>query len=453
MRTSRFHFSQFRVNMASGIVSSLVGLVLTAVTYPLYLHYLGYERYGLWLLLSTILTFSQLGNLGISQAVSKEVAQAYGAGDIQGVQECISNALALLLISGFIVLTVLLIGRSSIVRILALSADNALIAATIIPYIGLLSVYVFIVDATNAALAGLGRIDLCNYSQFAAQLISIGLGIVLLHSGAGIFGLLAGSAVSYLCLHGVSLYATRRLSGRTLFAIRLVSVKRAKHLLRFGLNLTAGSVLAMLLNPINKIVLAKYAGLNSIPIYDLSFTGCMRLRNLFDSSQKAIIPEVSRLLARSQANAHHRARNLNRQSLRIALYAAPLYAILVGAAAPLLRLWLGAKFDPSAPFTVRVMLVGAFASLLGMPTYYALIGLGYAWTTFIANLTQVTVNLAIITLGVAVYSKASAVLVVSSTAIGMACSSLYLAWSFAKATSQRHADSSVGSVAPVLTAG
>ena len=436
MRLSKLRSSQFRVNMASGVVASLIGVGLTAVTYPLYLHYLGYEKYGLWLLLSTILTFSQLGNLGISQAVAKEVAQAHGVGDINGIRECVTNALGLLLVSGLIVLSILLLAKSRIISGLGLSLANARIASTMIPYIGLLSIYVFLVDATNATLAGLGRMDLCNYSQFAAQLLSAGLGMALIHSGAGIFGLLTASAVSYLCLHAVSLYATQHLLRCPAFAFSCLSTKKAKHLLGFGLNLTAASILAMLLNPLNKIILAKYAGLSAVPIYDLSFTGCMRIRNLFDSSQRAIIPEVSRLLTHSREQAYRHARKLNRQSLKIVIFSVPLFAVLVAATAPLLRLWLGSRFDPASPATVRIMLAGAFASLMGLPTYYALIGLGRAKSVFAANLTQFVANLAIIAAGVVIYSKASSILVVSSTAIGMACSSLYLAWSFARATSR-----------------
>jgi hypothetical protein len=31
--------------------------------HPIYLHFLGYEKYGVWLVLATVLTFVQLGNL------------------------------------------------------------------------------------------------------------------------------------------------------------------------------------------------------------------------------------------------------------------------------------------------------------------------------------------------------------------------------------------------------
>ncbi len=58
--------SQLRINMASGFVTTVINLIVLAIAYPVYLHFLGYETYGVWLILATVLTFAQLGNLGIS---------------------------------------------------------------------------------------------------------------------------------------------------------------------------------------------------------------------------------------------------------------------------------------------------------------------------------------------------------------------------------------------------
>jgi len=57
-----------------------------AAGFPIYLHFLGYERYGVWLVLATVLSFAQLGNLGIDQAVMKLVAEEHGRGDIEGIK-------------------------------------------------------------------------------------------------------------------------------------------------------------------------------------------------------------------------------------------------------------------------------------------------------------------------------------------------------------------------------
>ena len=45
----RFLSSQLRINMVSGLAVTLVDCAVLALAYRVYLHYLGYERYGLWL--------------------------------------------------------------------------------------------------------------------------------------------------------------------------------------------------------------------------------------------------------------------------------------------------------------------------------------------------------------------------------------------------------------------
>lgn len=56
--------------MVSGVAATVVNVVVLAIAYPMYLHFLGYEKYGVWLVLATVLSFAQLGNLGVGQAAS-----------------------------------------------------------------------------------------------------------------------------------------------------------------------------------------------------------------------------------------------------------------------------------------------------------------------------------------------------------------------------------------------
>ena len=70
--------SQLRINMVSGVVATVVNAVAMAVAFPIYLHFLGYEKYGVWLVLATVLSFAQLGNLGIGRAIMNLVANEHG---------------------------------------------------------------------------------------------------------------------------------------------------------------------------------------------------------------------------------------------------------------------------------------------------------------------------------------------------------------------------------------
>ena len=83
--------SQLRRNVATGAGTAFVNVLLGLGSYPIYLHFLGYEQYGVWLALSTILTFAQLGNFGVSPAVTKLVAEAHGARDLPGVRRYVTN--------------------------------------------------------------------------------------------------------------------------------------------------------------------------------------------------------------------------------------------------------------------------------------------------------------------------------------------------------------------------
>ena len=47
--------SQLRINIISGAATTVINTVALMITYPVYLHFLGYERYGLWLVLSAVL--------------------------------------------------------------------------------------------------------------------------------------------------------------------------------------------------------------------------------------------------------------------------------------------------------------------------------------------------------------------------------------------------------------
>lgn len=51
--------SQLRINMASGVVVTVINAVAMMAAFPIYLHFLGYEKYGVWLVLAPGFVFVQ----------------------------------------------------------------------------------------------------------------------------------------------------------------------------------------------------------------------------------------------------------------------------------------------------------------------------------------------------------------------------------------------------------
>jgi O-antigen/teichoic acid export membrane protein len=80
------------------------------ITVPLTLKYLGNERFGLWMTISSVLAMAAFADFGVGNGVLNTVAKAFGKDDMEGVRKAVSSGFAvlntiavLLLLSFFVV--------------------------------------------------------------------------------------------------------------------------------------------------------------------------------------------------------------------------------------------------------------------------------------------------------------------------------------------------------------
>jgi O-antigen/teichoic acid export membrane protein len=425
----RIFSSQLRINMASGTITTVINSVTLVVAFPIYLHFLGYDRYGLWLVLTTVLSFAQLGNLGISKAVMKLVAEEYGCGDIEGIQRCVMTALSLLFLSGMIVLVIILVFKNQIIAAFRLTGENAEMISILLPYIGCLSIYVFMVQALNAVPSGLGRIDLANYIQSLGRIVAVTIATILLYTGRGIESLLIGSAISYIFIHVASFVCIRRIVHIRILRLRNLDILRGKTILRFGSAIIGGSLMNMMLSPFNKLMLSRYAGVSAIPIYEIAYRGSMEVRALVETGLRALMPEISRINANMTTEAKNRILVINKQSIKLILFAgASLFAIVFIFAGVLLKVWLGDKFVEILPYALRILLVASFASLIGVPAYYTHMGQGRIHHCLISHIILSMINLVVV-VGYAVISpEMIESRIYYAILLGQCGSTAYLVW-------------------------
>ena len=422
--------SQLTRNTIAGGVCALAAMGLLGITYPVYLHYLGFSQYGLWLVLSTVLTFAQLGNLGMAQAVSKQVAAEIGKGDHAGVISCVTTALCSLLVSSGVLLIGLIYFRFGIARQFHLPSEEAKQVSGLLPLIGLLSLYAIFLETLNSTLAGSGRLDLYSYLQLMNQLISTGVTIVGLMLGKGIGSFLFGSAIGYLVMHVGTHVSIRRLYGLNAFQPKHFSVARLRETLSLSLYLMGSTAVSMLLTPLNRILLARYVGLSSVPAYHIIFSGCMKTRSLLDTVVRPLMPEVSRLNSGFSGDVRREIKELNRKMMRVVLLTSgSLYLALFVFGAPLLRLWLGERLAAGVPVIgLRFCVAGMFFSAVGLSSFYTLLGLGYGRSLFVANILQAAIPVFTILAATLLGRPISLALVFAGVALGMAIANCYLIW-------------------------
>jgi len=421
--------SQLRHNMSSGVIRAVVNAAVLFASYPLYLYFLGYEKYGVWLVLATVLSLAYMGDFGITPAVIKLVSEEYGRGNNKGIQSYVSMSLLVLSISGGVVLLVILCYKAQIISAFRLTGDNALVASWLLPYIGLLSVYVFLAKVLNATLMGLNRMDLANYIQLLGRIVAITVAVGLLYTGRGIESLLIGNALSYAVIHIVSTFFIRRIVRLHYFRISNWDGKRFVRLFRFGGGALGGFLIMLLIEPFNKLMLSRYAGVSTIPVFEIAYKGAFQFRSLIESGLKAIMPEMSRLSGTGTAQAWERIKKINRRVFKLVfLGGLPVYLTFFVGAEFILSIWLKDRYVAAIPPAFRIMLMGSFVSLLGVPAYYTLMGLGKVGHTFASFCVLAVTSVLILVMKVLV----SSTLEVSTTALAFAAgatlSTAYLFW-------------------------
>jgi O-antigen/teichoic acid export membrane protein len=425
----RFLGSQLRRNIASGVVVSGINILVLLASYRIYLHFLGYERLGLWLVLATVISLAQLGMLGVKPAVMKLVAEDYGRNDLAGVQRFFWMGLLILSVTGSIVLAAILVFETQVIAAFKLDDESARVAARLLPYVGMLSVYTLLVQVVDATLSGLGRMDLANYANSSGRVVSLVISTGMLYAGYNIESILVGNTLWYVTLHSVEIVIIRRALGPRIPWHARWDPQRLKRLVSFGVGVFGGSMLNMLLTPFNRLMLSRYAGLASIPVYDIAYNSGMQVRHVVDVAVRALMPEISRVSAGAPADRRARVDRLNRKSLLLILgLGVPSFTAAILFATPALKLWLGDRFVEPLPTVFRVMLVGTFMSLLGVPAYYTLMGLGRVRCIFASHAVQSLASASIVLVVALAMADLPVVVVIGAFAAGAALSSGYLLW-------------------------
>lgn len=83
----------------TGIASTVARIVqagTSLVTIPLTIHYLGNERFGLWMTISSVLAMAAFADFGLGNGVLNTVATAYGKDDAKAIRSAISSGMAVL---------------------------------------------------------------------------------------------------------------------------------------------------------------------------------------------------------------------------------------------------------------------------------------------------------------------------------------------------------------------
>jgi O-antigen/teichoic acid export membrane protein len=78
------------------MIARVMQIGTSLITVPLTLKYLGNERFGLWMTISSILAMASFADFGVGNGVLNMVSSAFGRDDLEGIRKAVSSGFAIL---------------------------------------------------------------------------------------------------------------------------------------------------------------------------------------------------------------------------------------------------------------------------------------------------------------------------------------------------------------------
>lgn len=258
----------------SGVTAAAARLVqmgASLITIPLAIRYLGTERFGLWMTVSSLLVMAGFADFGLGNGLLNAVARAHGKDDVDAVRKALSSALAYLcLIAGLLLILFFalypIVPWADFFRVTSpaarIDAGPTLMVFTICFALNLPA------GVVQRTQMGLQEGFLTNGWQLAGSVLSV-VGLVLgiwLHAGLPMLILaIAGAPLIASALNGLVFFGIRRPDLRPHW--RLVSLDTTKQIMSVGVLFFVLQIVVAVAYSADGVVIARAVGAVNVPAY------------------------------------------------------------------------------------------------------------------------------------------------------------------------------------------
>ena len=289
-----------------GAFSKLFSVVATLITIPLTLHYLGDERFGLWMAMSSFIAMLSFVDLGIGNGLLSAVSSASGKDNYHALRKYISSAsVVLCLIAALILLTFGLfyhqIAWSSLFHLTTpLAIEEAGPAAIVIVILFALNIPIGIVQRVQM---GMQMSFISNAWQIISSIFTVVAVLLVVHLEAGLPFLVlaqAGAPVAIGVLNGAIFFGGRfkNLAPKLADA----NIRSGLSIIKVGFLFLILQIVAALMYSSDSFIIARVLGAEEVPIFTVADKIFSLVTIVISTSLTPLWPAYSEAIARGDAD-------------------------------------------------------------------------------------------------------------------------------------------------------
>ena len=353
------------------VVTSLLLLVLT----PVFIHKMGIENYGLWMLAISMLGLMGIAEFGLNTAISKFVAEFVGSGDNDALSKVVSAGLVAYILLGLGLIIPLYIFSPALAGIFMPS--EAISVEQIRLVIRIMSLGFIPLLFRSGALAipiGLQRFQAPVIVTIGYQILSYSAALLVILLGGSVVQVVQSTVVVLWITALVSLFIAWQMLKP--FSLKF-AITRSGEILRrmFSFSLMSGisGLGSQIFDYADRLAVGAVLGLEAVAYYTVIISVASKILQLNGLLTIALMPAVSSWMA-SGAIQRVRAYFFKATAALLALNFLVTSVLLI-LSEPLLSLWMGEAFAYQVLVPFRVMIVIYALISLNAPAYYIAYGI------------------------------------------------------------------------------
>jgi O-antigen/teichoic acid export membrane protein len=385
-----------RQRVLRSTASNYAGRFITLGTWflltPFILVQLGTTSYGLWVLVSSVVAYSSLLDLGIAGAVIKYTAEYRARGEEEQAHRLVATALCLYAVLGLIAIAISVAIAPIFPSLFNLPPAEHATATWLVLLMGS-SVGISIpCTTTTAVLQGLHRHDIVNLISTIGVLLAAVATVAVLLLDGGVVGMVAVSIPIPLIMQVPSIWFINRIAPELQFGWRGAKRSLVHTVFSFSSWLFMGQIAGRLKAKTDEIVIATFLPISAIAPYAIALRLSESAQILTDQFMKILLPLASELHAE---NDQGRLRSLYITSTRLTLAIfLPVGCTLIVLARPILTLWVGAAYAGFAHL-VLILTLANFIDISLWPAGLILQGMSRYRTLAVMSMCTAVANLAL----------------------------------------------------------
>jgi O-antigen/teichoic acid export membrane protein len=358
---------------ALSMIARVVGMATSLISVPLVLDYLGQDRYGMWVQMSSLVAALGPLDLGIGLGLLTVLSDAYGRNDKEAARRAISTAAAMLTLIASVAVVVFGIAYFFIpwARVFNVATPTAISEA------GPAAAILFGSFAIGLPLGITGQVQLAHQSGYISSawaiLGNVGsfialIAIIVIHGNLPLLVLaLTGVGLLAAALNGWFLFRRQR---RWLMPrLQDVDLRTARPLLKTGSLFLVLQIAGLAAFSLDNVVIAQLMGSSSVQEYAVPTKLFVLAPTLLSFVLVPLWPAYRESLARGDGAWVKR--TLRRSITLAALFNIPSSLFLIVAGPFLLNVWVHSQVHPTTllmvglgTWTIMNTLNGPFAMLL-----------------------------------------------------------------------------------------